>query len=87
VIAERLAKGETVAFSAALGLSERGLHEGGRDLTWEQYGGYRIENRKLALLNQVGEVWFAVPLTEVDNITLLLQVLRERNRAENSRQV
>jgi hypothetical protein len=86
VIAERLAKGEIVPFSTALGLSERGLQEGGRDLNWEQYGGYRIENRRLALLKQSGEVWFAVPLTEVDNITLLLQVLRVRNRTENTRQ-
>jgi hypothetical protein len=80
LIAERLAKGETVMFSATLGLSAGGLHEGGRNLLWDEYGGYRIENRRLAVLNQAGELWFAVPLTNVDNVTLLLQVLREHDR-------
>jgi hypothetical protein len=80
VIAERLAKGETVAFSTTLGLSGRGLHEGERDLAWDTYGGYRIENRQLIVLNQTGEVWFSIPLTEVDNVTLLLQVLRDHSR-------
>ncbi len=91
VIAERLAKGETAPFSATLGLSGRGLHEGGRDLTWDVYGGYRIENRRLALLNRAGEMWFTVPLTDVDNVTLLLQVLREHDRnrqdAESAKRV
>jgi hypothetical protein len=80
VMVERLAKGETVMFSATLGLNAGGLHEGGRDLIWQDYGGYRIENRRLALLKQSGEMWFAIPLTEVDNVTLLLQVLREHDR-------
>jgi hypothetical protein len=76
-IAERLAKGEIVPFSATLGLSGQGLRESGRDLTWTDYGGYRIENRSLVVLNASGQAWVAVPLSEIDNVTLLLNVLRE----------
>ncbi len=78
-IAERLAQGETVPFSDSLGLTARGLHENERDLPWEQFGGYRIENRRLVVLDRAGAVWFSALLTEVDNITLLLNVLREHD--------
>ncbi len=77
VLAERVAKGEAVLFSATLSLTATGLREGGRDLTWAEYGGYRVENRRLVVLDTTGATWAAVPLVEVDNITLLLQVLRE----------
>jgi len=79
VIAERLAQGGTVPFSATLGMTAQGLCEADRALPWPEYGGYRIQNRRLALLNREGDVWLAVPLTEVDNITLLLEVLREHD--------
>lgn len=82
VMAERLAKGETVPFSATLRMSAHGLHEGGRDLPWAEYGSYRVEKRRLSLLNGAGAVWLTMPLTEVDNITLLLQVLREHDRQD-----
>jgi hypothetical protein len=86
VIAEKLAKGEIVPFSATLGLSARGLHEGKRELTWSEYGGYRVENRRLTVLNSRGDVWFSLPLTELDNITLLLNVLRQ-HEPTNSQQL
>jgi len=87
-IAERLAQGERVSFSASLELTARGLHQGGRDLLWEQFGGYRIENRRLLVLDSAGSVWFSALLAEVDNITLLLNVLREHslNPAESASQ-
>jgi hypothetical protein len=78
-LALRLDKGERVAFSDTLELSSDGLHEGGRNLAWSQYGGYKIANRQLALLDADGAVWFALPLWQVDNITLLLELLKSRS--------
>jgi hypothetical protein len=83
-IARRLAKGEAVAFGDTLTLSANGLHEDGRDLSWAQFGGYQIGGRKLALLDARGEVWYALPLSQVDNITLLLELLRERRPQDQS---
>jgi hypothetical protein len=77
-IAHRVANGEKVAFAQMLALSADGLHRGDADLRWMEYGGYRIGERQLWLLDGKGTVWLALPLSEVDNITLLLELLRER---------
>lgn len=79
-LAHRLSQGERVAFSDTLELSGEGLHESGRSLPWESYSGCRVANRQLALLDAEGAVWFALPLWEVDNITLLLDMLKSRAR-------
>jgi hypothetical protein len=80
VLAEKVAKGEAVPFSATLSLTATGLRESGRDLSWAEYGGYRVENRRLVVLDRMGAEWAAIPLTEIDNITLLLQVMREHGK-------
>lgn len=74
---ETLASGRGLAFSKTLEMDQAGLHEGGRDLPWADFGGYRIENGRLLLL-QGDEVWLSVPLGDVYNITLLLGYLRQR---------
>jgi hypothetical protein len=80
ILASRLAKGEAVAFGETLQVSAAGLREGERQLAWEGYGGYRIGGRQLALLDAAGEVWYSAPLAEIENITLLLDILRERQK-------
>jgi len=76
---ERLAKGEKVPFSDTLRLSSSGLHEGGRDLPWESFGGYKIQGGRLRLLARPdGSEWFSLPFGDVDNITLLLDLLKRR---------
>jgi uncharacterized membrane protein YobD (UPF0266 family) len=79
-LAHRLSQGERVAFSDTLELSGEGLHENGRTLEWTGYGGYKVANRQLALLDSSSAVWFALPLWQVDNITLLLDLLKSRLR-------
>jgi hypothetical protein len=76
--AARLGKGELVAFSDTLRVNNDGLHQSGRSLTWGDLGGYRIERGQLLLLDRGGEVWFGLPLPDVDNITILLNLLRQR---------
>ncbi len=77
-IRDRLAKGERVPFSDTLRLSAGGLHERGRDLLWADYGGYRLAGGHLRLLDTAGAEWFSLPLAEVDNLTLLVGLLREQ---------
>jgi hypothetical protein len=79
-LAARLAAGQSVEFPGAVTLTAAGLHHGERELTWERFGGLQIGGRRLALLDSSGAVWLAVPLDAVENITLLLDFLRERQR-------
>ena len=79
-IAASLQQGEAVPFSDSLMVSDEGLLDGERLVSWADYGGYRVGGRQLALLNTLGEVWFSAPLSEIENITLLLNILRERER-------
>ncbi len=77
-IGRKLANGEAVAFGDTLVLRAEGLRDQDRGLAWADFGGYRIGGRKLALLDSTGAVWYSLPIAEVDNITLLLEVLRQR---------
>ncbi len=76
-IAQKIADDEAVAFGDTLTLKADGLHEAGRDLLWADYGGYRVGGHQLALLDKTGAIWYALPLPEVDNVTLLVELLRE----------
>jgi hypothetical protein len=76
-IAARLANGEAVPFGDALRLSASGLHEGGRDLLWAHYGSYHLGGSRLTFTDASGAVWYSVRLSEVDNVNLLLEFLRQ----------
>lgn len=82
-IARRLEAGEPIRFGDTLRLSQGGLHESGRDLAWGEYGGYRIADRLLVLLDRGGAAWVAVPLMDVDNIAILVELLRDKIPAAN----
>ncbi len=75
-IARKWAAGDWIGFGDTLSVSREGLRESGRDLGWADYGGYRVGDHRLALLDKEGAVWHALPLAEVDNITLLVDLLR-----------
>ena len=71
----RLAAGEAVPFSANLRLSAAGLLSDAGELAWAEYGGAQVANGTLRLLRG-GETWLALPLPQVDNIPVLLNLLR-----------
>lgn len=80
IIVRKLASGDAIRFGETLRLSARGVHEGGRDLAWSDYGGYRIGDRQLALLKTGGEVWFSQPLWEYDNLPILIDILKTQRK-------
>lgn len=83
-IDDQLSRGEKVPFSDTLRLSQQGLHQGGRDLPWSSFGGYQIQGGRLHLLARLdGNEWFSLPLAEVDNITLLLSLFKQREKQPN----
>jgi hypothetical protein len=80
VMERALAAGKTVPFSATLSIGTDGLHEGERLLQWSDFGGYQIARGSLDVLAKSDKaVWFSVPLDEIDNVTLLLGVLKEKS--------
>lgn len=79
---ERMAAGEKIDFSATLRVSSSGLHERGRDLSWEQFGGYQVGGGQLRLLARPDNAeWLSLPLPEVDNLPLLVKLLKQHQAA------
>lgn len=77
----KFAAGECLAFGETLSACVDGLRESGRVLPWTDYARFTIGDRRLTIFTTAGEVWYALPLAEVENITLLLDLLR-RHRQE-----
>lgn len=83
----RLMQGEKVPFTDTLRLSSVGLHEQGRDLAWDQFAGYQIGGGHLTLYAQPNKTeWLRLSLPDVDNLPLLIDLLKrqaaERQQAE-----
>lgn len=78
--AGKMAKGESIPFSDTLRLSNTGLQEGSRELTWEQFNGYRTGGGRMTLLAKDGSEWFSLPLPDIDNIPILIHFLRDHSR-------
>ena len=64
-----------VAISEAL--SSTGLHANRHDLPWADYDGHYIANRRLTITAANGEVWYEQSLAEIDNLRLLVDLLRD----------
>ncbi|MEO8608604.1 MAG: DUF6585 family protein [Chloroflexota bacterium] len=77
-IDDGLARGEKVPFSDTLRLSQEGLHEGGRNLTWDSFAGYRVQGGRLHVLARPdNSEWYSAALGDVDNIKLLVTLLKK----------
>jgi len=71
--------GEHVPFGEGLELSAVGLHNHADTLRWEAFGGYRIGDGHLTIVDEhTGENWLRTPLAEVDHIRVLIYLLRQR---------
>lgn len=73
----RLERGETVPFGDQLAMTREGLIHGDQRLAWTAFGGNRIAERKLMIFNDQAKLWAAVPLTELENPQVLIDVLRQ----------
>ncbi|MEM6281841.1 MAG: DUF6585 family protein [Chloroflexota bacterium] len=81
---------QAVPFADDLHMTADGLHvtadsteytDADLSLPWAQSGGYRVASGQLNLLRADGAVWFALPLREVDNLVLLLELIQEKRQA------
>ena len=83
-----LSKGEAIEFGSGLSLGTDGLSvsqsvlqdaTSDAHLAWANFGGYRIQNRQLQLLTHEQQVWFAPSLSALDNITLLIEFMKQKS--------
>lgn len=85
----RLTAGERVAFGKLLALTAVGLDsenllgtDNVPDLAWGDLDGFKIEARQLQIYKKAQPertLWLAIPLAEIDNLVLLLDILKEKS--------
>jgi hypothetical protein len=85
---DKLNNGEPVYFSDDVYLTTEGIHvdpnavdpADAQNLTlpWAEFSGYKAAQRHLNFLLPDSTVWYAVPLSEIDNLILFLEILREK---------
>jgi len=71
-------QGDSLAFGDQLSATREGLNADNSTLIWGQFSGYTLSGGQLVIRDQQGEIWFSQPLGEIDNITMLIAILRER---------
>jgi hypothetical protein len=80
VVERLLRQGEVVKFGEHLGLNAEGFVAGERTLTWATFAGYKAQGGRLIVLKQGGDEWARVPLEEIDNVTLLLDLVKAHQK-------
>lgn len=80
----KLAAGETVSFGEGFALSRDGIHVRGNTMAWADFGGWRAAQRQLHILDAAGDTWLSEPLSGLYNLTLLIELLRERTPKANA---
>lgn len=78
IVEAKLEQGTTVAFGEVLSLTQQGIHLGERVLAWNEYAGCDIGGGRLTLKSHTEPEWGRVSLAELENPTLLLEVLYQR---------
>lgn len=71
--------GDTLHFGDLLSANRDGFSVDNAALTWEQFSGYSIGGGKLAIHDQQKAIWFSQPLGDIDNITLLISILKQHS--------
>jgi hypothetical protein len=78
---DSLEQGKTVSFGPSITLTPEGLRAGSDAawMPWTDFTGWSVQGGRLTLRTQTGQE-FALPLAEIDNLTLLVSLLHERSQ-------
>ena len=77
-IRQALTRGEAVSFGASFDISTEGIRADEQNLPWADFGGFGTKQGQLTLSTKTGDLWYQIPLEEVDNLSLLVKILREK---------
>lgn len=76
IVEAKLENGAEVTFGDGLTLTQQGIKVRDDLLLWDDYAGYRIANRQLILQSKSNTEWGSIPLSNLENPTLLLDLLQ-----------
>ncbi|MCB9460733.1 MAG: hypothetical protein H6670_13870 [Anaerolineaceae bacterium] len=83
LVEAELAQGKSVEFGS-LTLAGSGISYANRQLFWDDFGKMAIERGALRLYDRQLVEWAAVPLAELDNLMLLVNLLRDHQPTPES---
>jgi hypothetical protein len=75
VVSAKFQAGEKVSFGP-ISLSGQAMFVGDKTLPWSSWEGYRFANNNLVLTDKSGADWAALPILEIDQILLLVALLK-----------
>lgn len=78
IVEERLRRGETIAFGQHIALTQAGIVAGDRTLNYADFAGVRSQSGQLVIAAKQDAAWVTVPAPEVENLLLLVSLLRDQ---------
>lgn len=73
----KISNGFEVPFGEYIALSSAGIIMNGKTLSWDDFDGYRYLEGQLIIASQSDKQWEAVPLSDIDNLTVLVPYLKD----------
>ncbi len=78
-VQDTLEQGESVSFGESFEISNGGINADGQDLTWEEFDSFGTKQGQLTLSSKTDDTWYQIALEDVDNLSLLAKILREKS--------
>lgn len=69
---------ESVSFGDNFELSQNSITANGKQLEWKDFASYGTKQGNLTISSTTDMVWYQLPLEEVDNLSLLVELLRKQ---------
>lgn len=76
---QSLASGESVSFGESFEISDTRISANEQDLPWDEFDSFGTTQGRLTLSSKTDEAWYQIPLEDIDNLSLLVKVLREKS--------
>lgn len=77
-IRQALSQGESVSFGDDFELNQEGILANGHELAWNEFADLSSRKGYLILSSAKDKTWYEAPLHEVDNLTLLVEILQQK---------
>lgn len=74
----KISNGYEVPFGEDIKLSSAGIIVNENKLLWDDFANYRVSEGQLIIASTSNDNWEAVPLTKIDNLTVLVPYLKDR---------
>lgn len=80
-IQRSLQSGDSVSFGENFEVNSDEIKTSDSQLHWEDFKGFSISQGKLTLATVTDETWYQIPLEAVDNLSILVEILRKHQKS------